>query len=355
MQVLLPPATLLKSLSQTRAHLTKGTCRVRYCTGRSRFPGRRSGRGGEQGRVLLLRRALLTPAALLLLLPLGLPASAGSEPAEVELRQQGAGSRWTVATLLSDGSRATSRLDVRGASSPLVLSSRVYVDGTPVSTSNITVRAAGGGRGVTVETPAVAGVEVVVDESEDDSDYRFDDVSLTLVLNPDGPVRRGRVSVVLYAAATTVEGWSWSLDVPAHTEVLGSTSGPEAFAYTARDFADSDLSVYAGHTVPDVGSVYLRANRDARKSLSLGPRFLGSYTTFGTDRLRVTGPFVDRECAPSCDFEPSRPSTRVPVQGEYTFSLDGSSVGAAGGLLQQADTDVALHGATVRPPHGGRL
>lgn len=293
---------------------------------------------------------LLVP---LLALPLtASPARAAGQPAEAPLASAGGtGSRWTAATLLTDGARVSSSMVLSGLSSPAALSARVYLDGVRVSTANLTLRAAGGGRGVLVDAPAVGGVVLHVDQVEDDSDYRFADVSVTVTVNPDGPVRVGRVSVVLYAAAAVLERWGWSLSGAPGARLLGTSHGPEAFAYSPRDFDTSQLSVYAGESVPGLATAHGRLNSGAVKSLDLDPRLVGSYSTFGTDRLTIVGPSAVRSCTPSCDIDPNDRDTRLEARGRYSFRLDGSSVGTSGvGPLQQADTDVSLHGALVRPP-----
>ena len=303
------------------------------------------------------RRTLGLLVPLLAVAVLAGPARAGAPSRDpVVTTAGGSGSRWTAATLQTDGSRASSELLLSGLSSPAVVSARVFLDGVRVSTANLTLRAAGGGRGLLVDAPSVAGIALHVDQTEDDSDYRFSDVSVTVTVNPDGPVRVGRVSLVLYAAATSLDHWDWTLSAAPGAHVLGTAQGREAFAYSARDFDSSDLSVYAGQSVTSVGSVHARLNSAATKTLALDPRLLGSYTTFGTDRLSISGPASGRTCAPSCDIDPNDRQTRLPASGSYTFHLDGSSVGSSGaGPLQQADTDVSLHGALVRPPVGPGL
>ncbi len=299
-----------------------------------------------------LRRA--APLALVALVLLA-SQSVAAPTSEVRHSASGKGARWTAVTAQLDGQRLESRLRLDGASSPLAVSARIYLDGSPVSTTNIVLRASGGEQGIAADAPDIAGLRVHVDQTEDGDDFRLGETTVTATVNPEGPTRRGRVSILLYAAAQELEAWDWGVTAPAAVPVLGTRTGSEVFAYSAKDFGGADVAARASYTAGGVGGVQARVNSGSQRTLSLDSRFVGSFATIGTDRLSVSANGYARDCTPSCSFDPAQDATRIPGTGPFVFHLDGSSVGVQAPSLSMSDTDVSLHGALPRPPADGRF
>lgn len=298
--------------------------------------------------------ALRRAAALLLALPVvlagGAQAAPSPDPVLVDVRGQG--SRWTAVTVdVPAGERVTSTFRLLGPTSPAVLSARTYLDGDPLSASTLVLRSAGGDRGVALDSPDVAGVELDVDTTEEQAGSGYAALEVEVVVNPDGPVRKGRLTVVVYGVAPEVNGWEWRVQGAPGAALRGAGDGSQVLVATSRDFRATELSVYAGHTVPDVGTVNARAQRGAELSQALDPRFMGRFSTFGTDTLGIEGPGVARDCSTGCDVDPAA-STRLPRGGAYRFRIDGTGVGVTGTPASLVDGDVTLHGALVRPPLG---
>lgn len=171
------------------------------------------------------------------------------------------------------------------------------------------------------------------------------------------PLPTGEYVVVLWSGAP---GATWTVEARGNAPfaVVGTQEGPEAYAFTGRDFegaasagseSNMEASGVGGVGAPLVGNAGVGARAQVAASVTalVAERFVGSFEArraftllgvhTGVEQLSVENPAELRSCDPACVFDD-------PIPGAWTFRATGVAVGTAD------STQIVVNGAAFRWP-----
>ncbi|HVL49736.1 MAG TPA: hypothetical protein VM889_14360 [Candidatus Thermoplasmatota archaeon] len=291
-----------------------------------------------------------TALALCLVAALAAPAFAIHDPDLPTLASgEFAGPGWVAIRLSTPGTEVVGEASVWGKGGPVGAASFGYAGNGSWQSTN-TYAGFPGQHGVAVD----AGFGAVRHDALNRGDFHWQGVGVGSGFNdPRSPVTIVGERVLLLFAAGDIERFAWRLQGGEGVEILGITSGVEAYLLTSSEFR----SAASAHAYEDGWGV--RANVASMRDLSIERALVGIYAPVlaSANAFAVTGPQGVEPCTdvfialqPICHWgETTGPDARGP--GDYTFHATGAGGGISGlaeFYLLAADVELPL--APEAPP-----